>query len=478
MLLGLLSWQGRVKSAPSASVTPKSSAPEVAKKNPVEVIQRFEPNLRDQQEDVIGADKKAANEKGTAALNDGSSQVRNVGVPGFTKPYVGDTGKDSVNVDHGVNGEDEKEVTVLGKPLSNMRDAKRSLPENFGMDYIERDDGSLMKTAGQANTQSGAALIPVVEGSKKINGRNLGQKTTDMAVMEREFAPFGRLVKVETVNTVDSLSPGSIPFIGLVMESLNWNGEVIIPANTEVHGLIKTEPKLDILGVGRLYDEGEFTLVLPRLKSRINGRELIVKGRIMDRREVLHDALGKPLAWSLDDLAPGLIGYTISTLENEEVKLFAAAFLGAAVKGVSGVLTSKSSAASQLTGTQTFTTQPTIGNALTEALGEGTSSAMDKLVDRLTESIKTKGIYVRVPAGKTVYLYIEQTIDPVIARVGARLPVQESSFGNSQGTQGAAPAVDAETEAYNARLAELDALTGNKTPRRTSGSSAQRVGAE
>ena len=50
------------------------------------------------------------------------------------------------------------------------------------------------------------------------------------------FLPYGRLLRCELVNTVDSTNIDT-PIIGLVIEDA-WNdGRVIIPAGTEVHGL-------------------------------------------------------------------------------------------------------------------------------------------------------------------------------------------------------------------------------------------------
>jgi hypothetical protein len=46
---------------------------------------------------------------------------------------------------------------------------------------------------------------------------------------------------------------------------------------------------------------------------------------------------------------------------------------------------------------------------------------------RIREEISRRGIYVRVPAGKTFYLFVEQTIDPRTALVGLRLPPSNAS---------------------------------------------------
>jgi hypothetical protein len=55
------------------------------------------------------------------------------------------------------------------------------------------------------------------------------------------FLPYGRLLRCELVNTVDSTNIET-PIIGLVIEDA-WNGgRVIIPAGTEVHSLAQKSP--------------------------------------------------------------------------------------------------------------------------------------------------------------------------------------------------------------------------------------------
>jgi hypothetical protein len=47
---------------------------------------------------------------------------------------------------------------------------------------------------------------------------------------------------------------------------------------------------------------------------------------------------------------------------------------------------------------------------------------MNQVAGRIREEISKRGVYVRVPAGKEFYLFVEQTIDPRAAAIGLRLP--------------------------------------------------------
>jgi hypothetical protein len=236
------------------------------------------------------------------------------------------------------------------------------------------------------------------------------------------FAPFGRLIRCTLVNTLDSVTARAEPIVGLVTQDLDWNGDVIIAAGTEVYGYARPDPVLDSGGVGRLLDTGEWTLVLAGRHGDTNGRELVLKARAVDRREVLVNKKGAARSWGIDDGADGLAGYTLSTLDNQEIRLFAAAALGGMAQGLSAVA-QRQETAPGLPGVLGATqAAPTLGNALAGSLGTGAADLMNQVAGRIREEISKRGVYVRVPAGKEFYLFVEQTIDPRAAAVGLRLP--------------------------------------------------------
>lgn len=236
------------------------------------------------------------------------------------------------------------------------------------------------------------------------------------------FAPFGRLVKCALVGTLDSVTARSEPIEALVTEDLDWNGRVIIPAGTEAYSYARPDAVIDARGVGRLVDNGEWTLVLPGERPRANGRELILRARALDRQETVVDARGKAEAWGIDDGAAGLIGATVSTLDNREIKLFAAASLAAMAAAVAPVV-ERQQAATGIAGVLGATqVAPTLGNAAAASLGGGTQAVLGEIASRIRQEVEKRGVYVRVPAGKAFYLFVEQTIDPGAAAVGLRLP--------------------------------------------------------
>lgn len=293
---------------------------------------------------------------------------------------------------------DDPPALSPGGPSSLRRDDKKTLPEVFRMPP---------EPGGGASLTAAAPAMPKAPDAPE-------------RAWASGFAPFGRLVKCQLVNTVDSVTARSEPIVALVTEDLDWDGRVIIPAGTEAFSYARPEPVADAGGVGRLVDTGEWTLVLPGGNGGANGRELVLKARAADRRETVASREGRVRSWGVDDGADGLVGYALSTLDNREIRLFAAAALGGMVQGF-GSIAERQQAAPGIAGALGATqVAPTLGNALTASLGTGAADYLNEVAGRIRDEISRRGIYVRVPAGKAFYLFVEQTIDPAAAAIGLR----------------------------------------------------------
>jgi hypothetical protein len=291
-----------------------------------------------------------------------------------------------------------------GGPLNRRRDEKKTLPEIFRM---PPDSLQPPQEAAPAARSAPSAEVP----------RAIGDV----------FAPFGRLVKCQLVDTLDSVTARSEPIVGIVVQDLDWNGNVIVPAGTEVFSYAKPEAVIDAAGVGRLVDNGDWTLVLPGQPDGANGRELALKARAMDRRETEVSDRGRASSWGIDDGADGLVGYTLSTLDNQEIKLFAAAAISGMAQGITAVAERQQPASGVAGALGATQIAPTIGNAAASSLGTGAADVMNEVAARIRQEISRRGVYVRVPAGKEFYLFVEQTIDPRLAEVGLRLPGTRAS---------------------------------------------------
>lgn len=190
--------------------------------------------------------------------------------------------------------------------------------------------------------------------------------------------PSRRLIPCRLVNTVDSSSLET-PVIALITSEVFWQQHLILPKGTEVHGRAAAQHLRD-----RVASQGSWTLIWP------TGEEMAVNGIALDM-----DQQGD--RWGPTDGSAGLRGSREQANQPEEVKLFLATFL-------SGMTEPFQERQHTLLGSSLA---PTARNsALT-----GAGAVIDSYAQRLFRAIEAESIFVRVPAGKSFYLY---TLDPIV----------------------------------------------------------------
>jgi type F conjugative transfer system protein TrbI len=212
-----------------------------------------------------------------------------------------------------------------------------------------------------------------------------------------DYAPFGRLVRCRLVITVDS-SNITTPILGKVTDDLVWDGKIIIPECSEVHGKAQLDKSRE-----RIAGEGVFTFVLHDKANIGEGRELVVKGIVLDKQ---HDPEFK--TWGVTDGSAGFRGIVVTrnTL-GDEVKLFAATFISGISQGLAATNTTafgttvndpNGRGAGNLPG---YVINPTVG---------GVQAVLDKYAQRISDAIDRDGYFIRVPSGSEFYLYVDQEI--------------------------------------------------------------------
>lgn len=235
-----------------------------------------------------------------------------------------------------------------------------------------------------------------------------GKQATEQRELSTQYAPYGRLVPCELAITVESNSI-STPIIGLVTEDVVHAGKVIIPAGAEVHGRASESRTRD-----RIAATGSWNFVW-RTQDRLNGTELTLEGIALDRDYNFNTG-----EWGLRDGSAGLKGYLIESDSWNEIRLFAATFIGAAAQGFKDfddVVTDTGS-----------TVQIARSNASNAAL-DGVTAVLDEYARQIREAIERDGFYVRVPTGKQFYVYVTETID---AREASRGNISSEEIWNNE----------------------------------------------
>ena len=239
---------------------------------------------------------------------------------------------------------------------------------------------------------------------------------------ERDFsesAPYGRLLKCHLYNTIESTNLET-PVIGIVDEDFWWGHKLLIPANTELHGVATGEKVRDRIGC----DTNWIAVIYnPRDNSR---KELRIQGVALDQDKAPTADPADPSRFAhygLTDGSAGLRGdivvLDIKTQLKNKAELFASAFLA-------GFSQSFQTTNQTIYG---FEPTPTLKNA---ALG-GAASVMAEYADEIRRKIEQDSEYVRVTAGKQFYVYVHQTLDLNEAKEGLMLPRDQASNGAGQG---------------------------------------------
>lgn len=200
------------------------------------------------------------------------------------------------------------------------------------------------------------------------------------------FMPFGTLLKCKLVNTVDSANIET-PVIAILLEDVWQNGELVIPANTLVHGTARAGRIRD-----RINAAGTWRFVWQ------DGRELVFSGIALDR-EYEHDIDG----YGITDGSAGMKGRLMAADNLQELKMLAAAALSGFARGTQDR-------------TQTaFGT--TITGSVSNGVREGVGDVFDLYAQRTLRDLEENGYFVRVPAGKEFYVYVIQSVNPEDATI-------------------------------------------------------------
>jgi hypothetical protein len=247
------------------------------------------------------------------------------------------------------------------------------------------------------------------------------QPTPEPAVQDTgDYGPFGRLVRCKLVNTVDS-SNITTPVIGLVTDDVVFNGKVLIPKCSEIHGIAQVEKSRE-----RIVAEGVWVVVLYDKNNPGLGKELILKGSALDREDdpefkklmVGHITIDEVRhTWGITDASAGLRGVVIKTNNGDILNAFVASFLG----GLSATVTQFSTVIAPEQGGNSVSAPA----YLAAPAAQGIASVMNTYAKMVMDNIEKDGFFIRVPAGKQFYVYVTEDILTGKATVGGSKRLNE-----------------------------------------------------
>lgn len=206
----------------------------------------------------------------------------------------------------------------------------------------------------------------------------------------KEVMPYGRLIPCETVITIDSCETGT-PIIGYVTEDVCHNGNLYIPAGTEVHGHSTGDFIRD-----RIQANGEWVFVWRNLGKNMN-KELRLQGTALDRDQAMKDNF-----YGITDGSIGIRGEIIENNQFKETKMLLSKFVAGLSRGL--VVKEKQEG---INGTSVVFSDKLVKNSLLS----GTHDILDLYSDRLMQEIASNKPFVRIPTGKQFYIYVTQSFN-------------------------------------------------------------------
>jgi hypothetical protein len=201
------------------------------------------------------------------------------------------------------------------------------------------------------------------------------------------FSPRGTLIKAALVITLETNNNGT-PVLGMVTEDVYFQGNLIVPAGTQVMAASASDSKIR----DRVDIRGSFTFVWA------DGSEYVINGIALDHQPLPDGTFG------LLDGSPGIRGRILKTDDYIELKLLIS-------EALQGIMRSQ-----QSTFPTVFGLAPE-NNARNSALGAGTGGA-SAFSNLLVKKMEKDTEYVQVPAGTSFYIYTLDVFEPELRSIG------------------------------------------------------------
>lgn len=201
------------------------------------------------------------------------------------------------------------------------------------------------------------------------------------------FAPRGTLIKAALVITLETNTNGT-PVLGMVTEDVYFQGNLIVPAGTQVMAASAKDSKIR----DRVDIRGAFTFVWA------DGSEYVINGIALDHQPLPDGTFG------LLDGSPGIRGRIMKSDEYIELKILVS-------EALQGIMRAQQSTFQTVYG---LVPDNSSRNA---ALGAGTGGA-SAYSNLLVQKMEKDTNYVQVPAGTSFYIYTLDVFEPELRSIG------------------------------------------------------------
>jgi len=243
---------------------------------------------------------------------------------------------------------------------------------------------------GRMNDNEEKIYVPVLDlytSTKDYNEQPIGEY----------FAPYGRILSVQLINTIDSSAGGQGPVICILRESVYHNGLEILPAGVELHGFT----------AGVLRDKitcGKEWIVVFRTPGESNyGKEMEISGIALDDGRV-----GESDHYTINAGSAGITGYSIKTEIPAKLMSVASSFIAGMGQGM---VTSQTASTGAMT-------EQTFGGDDKSMYGQAMNRSATLLAELMLDEIRRNGNYVRVPGGTNFSIYVTMTLNLENAKIG------------------------------------------------------------
>ena len=328
--------------------------------------------------------------------DDNGSQTKE---PDASQPF---SAQEMVNYKALIDEQDKSisQTTRMGSFFSSLK------PEKVNNFLQEKDSAKKVELTSGFST-IGHFTAPVLAEKKEEVPSSL--ITEDFSIEEYITIPFGRMLKCELVNAVDSINLQT-PLLGILMEPLWVDGVMVLPAGCEIHGLATTDKVKE-----RICSNKQWTVVFPPKNSKWSVSSIQLKGSALDRE----DKTGEGKTFGITDGTYGIRGRRVQSAQMDELKFFAAAFLETALSGLE-----------QTEPIGGIWPDVKIVPSARDASLAGSSAVLGEYANMLKEELVENKYYTFVPAGKQFYLYVEEEIHVAIGTDGFRIVTYEEKRRN------------------------------------------------